>query len=207
VDIITPAFLASSAVVIMAPGADLALITRQVVRHGRRPALTAAAGMITAGALQGAAGFAGMALLLRDSPSLFAAFRLLGAVTLAVFGVLAIRAAAWPPAVAGAPAAPEGLPARAYWQGLACTGLNPKVGMFLVAYLPQFVPSGASLAPSMLALTGVYLAMGLAWLVVWTILVHRMSQVLLAPRLVRVTDLLVGAVLVTFALRLALGGA
>lgn len=200
--LITLAFLASSAIVIMTPGPDLAFITHKVVRHGRRPAFAAAAGMISAGALQAAAGLAGVTLLLRGAPGLLTVLRWTGAAALFVFGAFAVRAS-MRPAAAGAAAPARESSHRAYLQGMACTGLNPKVGMFLMAYLPQFVPAGAAVGTAMAGLVAVYLGMGLAWLVIWTSLVHRLSRVLLVPRVLRISDALVGVVLMTFGLRLA----
>ncbi|WP_344904514.1 LysE family translocator [Actinomadura meridiana] len=197
---ITLAFLTSSALVIMAPGPDLAFITRTVLRRGRRPAMAAAAGMINAGALQAAIGFVGVAVLI--PPNLL---RLLGAATLTLFGAFFVRAAVRPTAapdgdVQGAPDRAR----RAYFQGLACTGLNPKVGVFLIAYLPQFVPPGARTGPSTAVLMAVYLGMGMAWLAIWIGVVHRLGKLFLAPRMVRASDLFVGLVLMTFGLRLAI---
>jgi threonine/homoserine/homoserine lactone efflux protein len=208
--LISPVFLAGSAVVILAPGPDLALATRLVITRGRRDALTAAGGMVTAGAAQAAAGFAGLSLLFRTSPTAFAVFRFAGATALLVLGLTAIAAAVRPPrpadpAADASPGAAGRAARRSWWQGLACTGTNPKVGIFLTAYLPQFVPTGASPASSIPVLAAVYLGMGALWLIVWILLIHRLSRVLLGPRVVRATDLLAGAVLVTFGTVLAIG--
>jgi threonine/homoserine/homoserine lactone efflux protein len=201
--VITPAFIISSAIVIMTPGPDLAFITRKVIRHGRRPALASAAGMISAGALQAGAGFAGLALLLRTDPVLLTALRWAGAAVLCAFGVLAFRGALRPAGAVAPLAVPE-VARNSYWQGMACTGSNPKVGIFLVAYLPQFLPAGTVTGQAVAELIATYLGIGLAWLVLWTSFVHQVSRVVLAPRMLRIADLLVGVVLVAFGARLAL---
>lgn len=201
--IITPAFLASSALIIMVPGPDLAFITRKVVLHGYPAAFAAIAGMISAGALQAAAGLAGTALLTGAVPGALTGLRWAGAGMLAGFGLLAIRSALSSPAVRRRQGADR--PGRAYWQGMACTGANPKVGVFLLAYLPQFVPAGTPPSRAMAWLAAAYLTMGMIWLVVWTVLAHQARRRLLTPRMVRGTELLVGAVLMVFAARLALG--
>ncbi|KAA2252534.1 LysE family translocator [Solihabitans fulvus] len=201
---ITAAFLLSSLAVIMTPGPDLALITQLVVRYRRRgPALVAATGMISAGAVQALLGFVGLAVLLRTNPGLFAALRWVGAAALLVWGLLAFRAALRPaahdPAEAVVPSR------RAFLQGFLCTGSNPKVGLFLMAFLPQFVPRSAAPAPAMALLGVVYLSMGFLWLLTWINLVHPLRHRMFAPTFVRIADALVGAVFVTFAVRLALG--
>jgi threonine/homoserine/homoserine lactone efflux protein len=196
------AFLASSLVVVMAPGPDLVLITGLVLRSRRRgPALAAAAGMITAGALQAALGFAGLAVLLRTNPALFAALRWLGAAVLFRWGLLAVRSALRPRVAAALPPVPAG---RAYLRGFASTASNPKVGVFLMAFLPQFVPAGQP-ASAFALLAAVYLGIVLLWLVTWTNLVHRLAPLLARPAVARGADALIGAVFLIFGLRLLAG--
>lgn len=95
---------------------------------------------------------------------------------------------------------------QAFGQGLLCTGSNPKVGVFLLAFLPQFVPSGVSPEAGVPALAACYLLLVLVWLLVWMRLVHRLARHLRSPRMLRITDCLTAAVFGAFALRLALGG-
>ncbi|MEV4739413.1 LysE family transporter [Streptomyces sp. NPDC049555] len=202
--------MTSSLLVIMTPGPDLALITRLVLGGTRRAAAAAAIGMIAAGAAQAALGAAGLAALLNTRPQLFTAFRWAGALVLVAWAVLALRSALRPPApeaAAPGPAAERGPGVRlAFVQGLLCTGSNPKVGLFLMAFLPQFVPAGADPAAGVAVLAACYLAMGLGWLLVWMRLVHRLARFLHSPRATRFTHGLTAAVFGTFAVRLALGG-
>jgi threonine/homoserine/homoserine lactone efflux protein len=213
------AFLASSLVVIVAPGPDLALMTRLVLDGSPRTAAPAAFGMITAGAVQVMLGALGLAALLATRPDLFAAFRLAGAAVLLGWAGLALRAALRPGGRAGL--LPGRCPAgrgaggigagrwgwwRVFGLGLLCTGSNPKVGIFLMAFLPQFVPSGMDPAAGLALLACCYLALGLAWLLVWMKLVRRLSGHLDSPSARRVINGLTAAVFAMFALRLALGG-
>ncbi|MEU3525157.1 LysE family translocator [Streptomyces sp. NPDC038707] len=205
------AFLTSSLVVIMAPGPDLALITRLVLTGSPRTAVPAAFGMITAGALQAALGALGLSALLAARPDLFAAFRWAGAAVLLVWGCRALRAALRAPDTteSGARAEPDDTPRgrrRAFALGLLCTGSNPKVGIFLMAFLPQFVPAGLHPATGVAVLACCYLALVLAWLLAWTKLVHRLSRHLHSARAQRLTNGLTAVVFGVFALRLALGG-
>lgn len=200
------AFLAGSLVVIVTPGPDLALITRLVLTWRRsRPAVAAAAGMVAAGAAQVAVGALGLAALLAAEPALFAALRWAGALVLIGMAVLALRSAVRPPAPAGTPAgdAPAG---RAFLQGLACTGTNPKVGVFLMAFLPQFVPPGVEPVRGVALLAAVYLGLVLVWLLTWMTVVDRLARFVHTRAASRVTDGLTAAVFTFFAVRLALGG-
>ncbi|MEU3096250.1 LysE family translocator [Streptomyces sp. NPDC006967] len=206
------AFLTSSLVVIMAPGPDLALMTRLVLAGSPRTAAPAAFGMIAAGAVQAALGALGLAALLAARPDLFTAFRWAGAAILLVWAYQELRTALRPSPATAAPG-PGGLaedplrgPWRPFGQGLLCTGSNPKVGIFLMAFLPQFVPSGMDPTAGMVVLACCYLSLGLAWLLVWMRLVHRLSRHLNSPSAQRLTSGLTAAVFGVFALRLALSG-
>ncbi|MGW7330397.1 LysE family translocator, partial [Streptomyces sp. NPDC054840] len=95
---------------------------------------------------------------------------------------------------------------QAFGQGLLCTGSNPKVGIFLMAFLPQFVPAGTAPEVGVPLLAACYLALGLLWLLTWMRLVHRLAPHLRSPRVMRITDSLTAAVFGLFAVRLALGG-
>jgi threonine/homoserine/homoserine lactone efflux protein len=203
---LTTPFVISSLVVIIAPGPDLILITRLVVRHERRlPAYAAAAGMISAGVLQLALGVAGLAALLRTSPVLFTVLRWVGAGALFVWGLLALRSALRkPPAQQQEQQSPEGRTAgNTYLQGLICTGSNPKVGLFLMALLSQFVPKGASPVPALLVLGGVYLSMGLAWLLIWITATYELRRhMVLSTSVIRVAEFLLSFVFTYFGIRL-----
>lgn len=207
---------------IMMPGPDLVLITGLVLNGSLRVATAAALGMITAGAAQAGLGAAGLAALLAASPELFAAFRWAGALVLLGWAVLALLRFSRPagadaeaPAVqapaAGAAAVRAAGPAgpsdrQAFVQGLLCTGSNPKVGIFLMAFLPQFVPTGMAPEAGVPLLAACYLALGLIWLLTWMRLVHRLARHLRSPRTLRIADGLTAVVFGVFAVRLALGG-
>ncbi|WP_327736366.1 LysE family transporter [Streptomyces nojiriensis] len=220
----------------MTPGPDLVMITNLVLNGSLRVATAAALGMITAGAVQAGLGAAGLAALLAASPGLFAAFRWAGAVVLLGWAVLALRRATGradaeaaapapsPQATVTVPAHPTGEPhagppppgrgagdagpsvRQAFGQGLLCTGSNPKVGIFLMAFLPQFVPAGMAPEIGVPLLAACYLALGLLWLLTWMRLVHRLAPHLRSPRVLRITDGLTAVVFGLFAVRLALGG-
>ncbi len=215
-------FLASSLAVIMTPGPDAALVTQLVLRFARRgPALVAAIGMLTAGALHAGLSASGVSLLLRAHSALFTAVRWLGAAVLFGWGVWTLRG--WfllgrsrsrPPG--HSPDQPQDQPTdqppgeppvgagRAYLLGLLSTGSNPKVGLFLLAFLPQFVPAGAAPGPAMVLLAAVYLAVAAGWLLVLTELVYQLRRRVPVPGLLRGAHLVTGMLFLAFAVRLAL---
>lgn len=90
------------------------------------------------------------------------------------------------------------------WRRGALTNLlNPKVGAFYVALLPQFIPSGASPFAFGVLLTCIHILLGTAWSAVLVLLAHRLRTVLQRPAARRVLDRITGTVITGFGIRLA----
>lgn len=211
--IVSGLFLASSVLVIVTPGPDAALITRLVLGGaGRLGGLTAAAGMVTAGLGHATASISGVSLLVTANGTLFRAVQWVGAAALCYWGVRSLLDALRPrtgTSETSAAAVPGRVAGRAFLQGLVCTGTNPKVGLFLLAFLPQFVPAGESPIRSMAVLAAVYLAIAAAWLVILTELLVRLGRLAdrrgPASRAPRWVDAALGLVFVGFAVRMVFG--
>ncbi|MEU8438185.1 LysE family translocator [Streptomyces sp. NPDC029216] len=135
-------FLAASTALILLPGPNLILIVTRAAAHGRRTGLTTAAGVETATLVHLTVAVSGLAQLVTRSPAAFAALTYAGAGYLLYLGVRALRDG---PSVlpAGEAAVPVRL-GRAYVDGLVVNLLNPKVTLFFLAFLPQFVGPGAA---------------------------------------------------------------
>ena len=172
-----PTFALASTLLILAPGPDSLLVLRNTLRHGRRAGWITATGTMSGLLAWAAAAAFGLSALLRVSHLGYDALRLAGACYLLWLGVSSLwpfrgrRAgpAAEPPGPAG-PAPPRAGWRRVYLNGLLSNLLNPKIGVFFIAFLPGFIPAGspAPLAPLVLGLwfaaeTGAWLAT-LAWM-------------------------------------------
>lgn len=99
-------------------------------------------------------------------------------------------------AVTGAAASPR--------RGLLTNLLNPKVGVFYVSLLPQFVPAGFPVVPSILGLAALHVLMGCAWLALLAAGLGGLRPALARPSVVAALDRRTGAVFLGFGLRLAL---
>ncbi len=194
-------FLALSALVIVAPGPDMALVARNALLGGTRTAVLTAFGVVTGLAIWTLAASAGIAALLRASEPAFLALKVVGATYLAYLGVQALRAAWRRDDGATSPGRP-GRPRRALRQGLLSNLGNPKIAVFFTSFLPQFAPPGSSFV-TLLALGLVFCLMTLAWLVGYGAVVARAGDVLRRPRVRRALEGLTGAVLIAFGVRLA----
>jgi threonine/homoserine/homoserine lactone efflux protein len=195
-------FLAVAAIVVITPGVDMALVTRNALMHGRRAAVMTAFG-INVGILFWVAAVLGLAAVVSTSATAFAAIKLAGAAYLVYLGVQALRSArAHRPESEPIPrSAPSGR--LAFRQGLVSNILNPKIAVFFTSLLPQFVGVHGS-GGDLLVLGLLFNAMGVGWLLCYATAVARGRNVLVRPHVRRTLDRVSGLVLVGLGTRLAL---
>jgi threonine/homoserine/homoserine lactone efflux protein len=135
--------------------------------------------------------------------------KLAGAAYLVYIGVRALWTARKNPE-ANQPVVPSGKKdpssglLRSFGEGLFTNLLNPKVAIFYLTFLPQFIAPGESVLRKSLFLAGIHVLMGLVWLCSYAILLDRMSSVLARPAVKRRLEAFTGAVLVAFGMRLAM---
>lgn len=201
-------FLGVAALVIITPGPDMAIVTKNAVLHGRRAALGTSFGVDTGLAVWTVASALGVASLVRASAIAFTVLKLLGAAYLIWLGVQALRAARRPGVAAGA-AGGAGPPRKVldarigFRQGLFSNLANPKIAVFFTSLLPQFIEPGHSVLLPFLLLGGVFVLMTLVWLAAYALLAVKASAVLQRQRVKGALDRLTGVVLIGLGLRLA----
>ncbi len=197
-------FAVVAALVTVVPGLDTALVLRTALVRGSGEAVATALG-ISAGALVWGAGAAvGVSALLTASEVAFTVLRIVGAAYMVWLGAGLLRAALrrQQPS-AQVPGMPPGRWA-AFRRGLLTNLLNPKIGAFYVAVLPQFLPDGASPLVMGVLLALVHDALGLLWFGLLITAATTMRRVLDTPAARRVVDGVTGGVLVGLGLRLGL---
>jgi threonine/homoserine/homoserine lactone efflux protein len=199
-DLLLP-FLVASILVTVIPGADMALVTRQVFVGGPALAQRTIFGNLTGLLVHGVALAAGLSALVVASATAYTAVKLAGAAYLVYLGVQALLASRQPPAAAPPPAIAA--PRRAFLQGVISTVLNPKPALFFLTFLPQFVNRDAAVLPQTLTLVAIHVVVGLIWLSAYARLVHRARALLTAPRVKARLERTTGAVLIAFGLRVA----
>jgi threonine/homoserine/homoserine lactone efflux protein len=197
-------FLTAALVLTFAPGPDTLFVLGASLGDGRRGGLLAAAGILTGLLLHICLAVAGVSALLAASPLAFDVLRLIGVgYLLWIGGVVLLRA--WEDGGAIAALATTARSSRRlYWQGAATNVLNPKVAVFYVAFLPQFVAPELGRAPLQLLLLGVtHWLMGVPYLATVAVASGAVAGWLRrSPRLRRGLDAVSGFVFIGLALRL-----
>jgi RhtB (resistance to homoserine/threonine) family protein len=196
------AFTAIAALVTITPGADTFLVIRNVLRGGRHAGLTTTLGICCGLFVHATLSAVGLSLVLLHSATLYVALKWAGALYLAWLGVRSLRDAFRGGEVATP--APHGFRLRSpFVEGLANNVLNPKVAVFYLAFLPQFVgPDDPVLAKSLL-LAAIHFVEGIAWLSGLACVVDRGRALVASTRARRALEGIAGAVLLGFGLRLA----
>ncbi len=151
-------FAVATFLLTVTPGPGVLYVVGRSIGGGRRVGLASMAGIETGEAVYIAAAALGLTALLATSAIALSVVRYAGAAYLIVLGIRAWRhpeeedsreekfAGAW----------------GAFGRGLVVQLLNPKVAVFFVAYFPQFIRPGHAVAPQVLVLGVVYLAIAVA---------------------------------------------
>ncbi|MBB5688987.1 LysE family translocator [Roseomonas alkaliterrae] len=137
-------YLLACLVLIATPGPDMAFVLAQTLAGGPRRGWAAMAGIYAGVLVHVALAAAGVGALLAAHPPLFAALRLAGAAYLMLLGLSSLRAARSGVPARAAGARPAADLRAAFRQGFATNLLNPKVGLFFLAFLPLFVDPARS---------------------------------------------------------------
>jgi threonine/homoserine/homoserine lactone efflux protein len=187
----------------LTPGLDTALVLRSALTRGRREAAATAAGIVTGLFVWGAAAAVCISALLTASQLAYDALRYAGAAYLVWFGLRLLVRAVRGTASADPDAGVQDSPWRAARQGLVTNLLNPKVGVFYVALLPQFLPAGSDPLAVGLLLAGVHALLSVVWFALLIVLASGLARWLRRPGTVRGIDAVTGTTLVGFGVKLA----
>jgi threonine/homoserine/homoserine lactone efflux protein len=151
-------FAGSAATLVLIPGPNLIYIVTRSVEAGRRAGLASVLGVEAGTMVHVAAAAFGLSALLASSAVAFEVVKYAGVAYLVYLGVRALRSGG-PPETRPAPAGMG----RTVAEGMLVNVLNPKVSLFFLAFLPQFVdPERGAAATQVLVLGAVFLAVASA---------------------------------------------
>ena len=203
-------FALAATLVILAPGPDFMLVMRNTVRGGRRAGWVTGCGTLSGLTVWALAAALGLSALLRVSHVAYDVLRFCGAAYLVWLGVTSLISFRRNPTDRAGPVADIAAlgqapvrPGRAYLNGMLSNLLNPKISVFFMAFLPAFVPAGASASQFSLVLGAWFIAETGLWLAVVAWLADRGVRWLRRPTVQRWLERITGIVLIGFGLRLA----
>ena len=203
------AFVAVATLLAVTPGADTLLVVRNVLTRGRVAALATVAGIAGGCIVHAVLSAVGVSLILVRSAEAFAILRLGGAAYLIALGAQSLWR--WWQADDGAPGSDASPLAarrasrrlRSFLEGLLTNLLNPKVGIFYLAFLPQFVGPGDRVLERSLLLAALHIGIGVVWLSLLSLGVGRIRRLVESRRWRARLEGVSGAVLIALGVRLA----
>jgi threonine/homoserine/homoserine lactone efflux protein len=197
-------FLATAIVLVITPGQDTFFILGRSLSGGRASGIAAALGISAGSVIHTFAAALGLSALLATSPYAFMAVKFAGAAYLIYIGIRALLSRA-----TGLPGQQPGGQSVGQWsafrQGILSNVLNPKVALFFLALMPQFITGGsANKVGAFLALGLSFVALGVVWCVVLAIAAARLRGVFLRrPSMANVLNKIAGTMFIALGLRLA----
>lgn len=193
------------------PGVDTMLVIRNVLARGRLAGLQTTAGICCGLFVHATLSALGLSLILVGSAAAFDAVRMIGAAYLIWLGIQAVRQALVREpggAVRGSTAmAAARRTARArtsFLEGFLSNTLNPKVAVFYLAFLPQFMSAGDRVFAKSMLLATIHFVEGVVWLSALSFFVARLQAWIGQSRVKRTIEATAGIVLIGFGARLAL---
>ena len=196
-------FIGVSWALILAPGPDMIYVITRGMTHGRKAGMLSAIGVVCGILVHTTAAAFGLTLVLQTSAFAFLVVKFVGAVYLLYLGIQAWRDKS---TFSIQREVSTAKPSTLFWQGVLSNVLNPKIAIFFLAFLPQFVDRGSNLVTVQMVVLGITFAcFGLCFLLVvgygsgaigkW--LTHR-------PQYARRFQRLAGGILMGLGIRLAL---
>jgi RhtB (resistance to homoserine/threonine) family protein len=197
------AYTLVAALLVITPGPDTALVTRNALALGRRGALMTALGVEAGLLVWSATSVVGLAAVLAASAMAFTLVKLAGAAYLVYLGVRSLLALRDKGIRSPAPGAQRIRAGAAFRHGVLSNLLNPKIAVFFTSIIPQFVVPGPSAWLDSALLAGIYVLLCLVWLVTYSLLASLASDFLAQERVKKTLAGVTGLVCVGFGLRLA----
>lgn len=198
------AFTFAATLLTITPGLDTALILRTAASDGSRRAFMAALGIQVGCFMWGLIVAVGLGALLLTSPLAYKMLQWAGALYLFYLGGKFLLSPRREFTVGqGSQSAASGI--KWLIRGFLTNILNPKVGVFYISFLPQFIPNDADVATTTILLTGIHVLVGIAWSLSLILATRPLSKFLRRSGFIMWLDRITGIAFVGFGVRLAVG--
>ena len=196
-------FIAVSWVLILSPGPDMIYVITRGMAHGRRAGVLSAVGVVCGILVHTTAAALGLTLILQTSAFAFLFVKFVGAAYLLYLGIKSWRDKGTFHLQTTASMAKS---STLFWQGVLSNVLNPKIAIFFLAFLPQFVDQGsAQITLQMVVLGLTFAGFGLCFLLVVGYSSGTIGRWLTyRPQYAQFFQRLAGGILIALGIRLAL---
>lgn len=201
-------FFSTALALNIAPGPDLLYILTKTIANGKKVGIASALGVCTGALFHVAAAALGLSAILVSSALAFSIVKFIGVAYLLYLAYQSFRSAG-----TGLTIDSEGQPKESAWkafkQGVLVDILNPKVALFFMAFLPQFIREGHGSVPLQLLYLGLLIiAVAIVVEVSYVLLAAKITNKVRASKKISVLlDRVVGTVFVALGIKLALGSA
>ncbi|WP_202740113.1 MULTISPECIES: LysE family translocator [Acinetobacter] len=193
-------YLIAITLLTITPGLDTTLIIRTATLEGKAKAFQAALGINLGCIVWGVIVACGLGALLMTSDLAFNLLKWMGAIYLAWLGLNLILKPRSQLAGLNDSTTAQNWFIKGFWGNL----LNPKVGIFYISFLPQFIPQSSSPIIWTMGLVMIHVVIGLFWSIFLTVAMQSISAYLKQPKFIQYMDRITGSVFILFALKLAL---
>ena len=192
-------YLFAITILTITPGLDTTLIIRTATIEGKTKALQAALGINLGCIAWGVIVACGLGALLMASDFAFNALKWMGAIYLTWLGLNLILKPRSQLANIDDIAATHNWFIKGFWGNL----LNPKVGIFYISFLPQFIPQSSSPVIWTMGLVMIHVVIGFIWSIFLITAMQSISKFLKQPKFIQYMDRITGSIFILFALKLA----
>lgn len=194
-------YLIAISILTITPGLDTTLIIRTATLEGKTKAFQVALGINLGCIVWGVIVACGLGALLMTSDLAFNALKWIGAIYLTWLGLnLLLKPRSQLASLNNSAVTTQNWFMKGFWGNL----LNPKVGIFYISFLPQFIPQSASPVIWTMSLVMIHVVIGLIWSIFLIAAMQSISAYLKQPQFIRYMDRITGSIFILFALKLAL---
>lgn len=193
-------YLIAITLLTITPGLDTTLIIRTATLEGKTKAFQAALGINLGCIVWGVIVACGLGALLMTSDLAFNALKWIGTIYLAWLGLNLILKPRSQLAALNDSTTTQNWFIKGFWGNL----LNPKVGIFYISFLPQFIPQSSSPVVWTMGLVMIHVVIGFIWSIFLISAMQSISGYLKQPKFIKYMDRITGSIFILFALKLAL---
>jgi len=200
-------FIITALLIIIVPGPDFALVTKNTITYGKEGGFKTVAGIVTALFIHTLLATCGLSALIMKSAVLFSILKLIGAIYLIYLAIHSFRSALkrqrsqlvkeeWTHHCKTKP--------KNFKEGFLTNIFNPKVAVFFLSFLPQFISKDEHHFLQFLALGVIFIALSVIWYFFYISLIKRLNAFMQTEKVSKAMEVITGTVLLGFGIRMVL---